>query len=527
VWADLLTRWAAPQTTVKRLLISGIPHESQHVFPRLIDVQKAQDSALSRNRNVLPTGFAKVDELYQCGNVVWIPDDRELIIRLLVVAHAARGGHRGVQSTRAVLRERFAWTSMDQDVKDFVSQCLHCQWVSASNPSDSRPLRQQIHGTRMNEVIHFDFLFVGLSSQSAYVMIIKEDISGYVWLIPCTEPTAAVAVDALSNWFSTFGVAPVWVSDQGSHFRNKVVDGLRNTLHTRHRFTHPYCAWSNGTVERVCRELLRLLRVLFSEHPGKSVSDWPQFIRWCQLILNGTHRASIGTTPMKAFIGKDDSPLDAIFTNVNHANEAVPLQEIRERHKKLISDSVLALDELHKTVIYKRTSQREAQIKAHNARTNVTDPQFAVGDFVMVAVALAKSKERTIPKLAVRWKGPCRIIRVVSNTTYEIENIVNGSHETLHYAQLRIYSDDALHVTELLTAAISSNEARLKEYKIQNLLALRASRERWEVQVKWTGYQTPTWEPVETIRADVPEMFAIFLNRLPRRQRSQLEKSLS
>jgi Integrase core domain len=379
----------------------------------------------------------------------------------------------------------------------------------------------------MNEIIHFDFLFVGLSSTSAYVMIIKEDISGYVWLIPCAEPTAAIAVDALSNWFSTFGVAPVWVSDQGSHFRNKVVDGLRNNLHTRHRFTHPYCAWSNGTVDRVCRELLRLLRVLYSEHPGKSVSDWPHFIRLCQLILNGTHRASLGTTPMKAFICKDDSPLDAIFTNVDHAFEALPLEEVREREKQLIADSVQALGDLHKTVVDKRTSQREANIKSHIAKTNVTDPQFAVGDFVLVAVALAKSKEMSIPKLAVRWKGPCRIIRVVSNTTYEIENLVTGTHETLHYAQLRSYSDDALHVTELLTAAISSNEARLKEYKIQKLLALRTLHKRWEIQVKWTGYQTPTWEPVETIRADAPEMFAMFLNRLPRRQRSQFEKSFS
>jgi hypothetical protein len=129
---------------------------------------------------------------------------------------------------------------MDQVIKEFVSQCLHCQWASASNPSDSRPHCQQIHGTRMNEVIHFDFLFVGLSSTSAYFMIIKEDISECKWLIPYAEPTAAIAVDALRNWFSTFRVTPVWVSDQGSHIRNKVVDGLRDTLHTRHRFTHPY-----------------------------------------------------------------------------------------------------------------------------------------------------------------------------------------------------------------------------------------------------------------------------------------------
>jgi Integrase zinc binding domain len=121
VWADLLTRWAAPQAAVIRLLISGIIHESQYVFPRLLYIQKAQDSALARNRNILPAGFAKIDKVFQCGNIVWIPNNWELIIRLLVVAHASRGGHRGVQSTRAAFCERFAWTGMNQDVKEFVS----------------------------------------------------------------------------------------------------------------------------------------------------------------------------------------------------------------------------------------------------------------------------------------------------------------------------------------------------------------------------------------------------------------------
>jgi hypothetical protein len=67
----------------------------------------------------------------------------------------------------------------------------------------------------------------------------------------------------------------------------------------------------------------------------------------------------------------------------------------------------------------------------------------------------------------------------------------------------------------------------VSEYKVHKLLALRHLHKRWKFQVNWTGYQTLTLDPVETIRADVPEMFAMFMNRLPRRQCSQFEKSFS
>jgi hypothetical protein len=300
--------------------------------------------------------------------------------------------------------------------------------------------------------------------------IIKEALPGYVWLVPYLEPTAEIVVDALGNWFSTFGISRVWVSDQGSHFRNKIVDGLRRILQAKHRFTHLYCAWSNGTVERVSRELLRLLRVLFSEHPRESTSGWPQFIRMCQLILNGTYRRSIGTIPMKTVICKDDLHLMKFSRDEVADVKVVTLHELREWHRKIISESIRALDELHTTVVEKRKAERLANSKAHNTRTKVVDVQFAIGDFVLVGVADSVSRPRHVPKLAVRWQGPCRVVRLDSNTIYEIENLVDGPSDVFHYSQIRIYSDDSLHVSELLTTEIASSEQRMKEYKIEKLL---------------------------------------------------------
>jgi hypothetical protein len=276
-----LTRWGAlsADLSVKRLLVSGvIDDRSIDIFPRSDDIARAQAAAISKKFNV-PNGFTISNALYRRSDVLWIPEDRELILRLLVAAHAGRGGHRGQTATGEVLKQRSYWDGLDRYVRTFVQECLYCQWSSYSK--EARPLRSQVHGTRMNQAIYFDFLYVGLTDSIGYILIIKVDVSGYIWLVPCSEPTADVVVDALTNWFATFGVAEVWVSDQGPHFRNQVVDQLRQTLRVKHRFTHPYCTWSNGSVERVCREVLRLLRALYSEELGRSTNEWPKLIRPC------------------------------------------------------------------------------------------------------------------------------------------------------------------------------------------------------------------------------------------------------
>jgi hypothetical protein len=390
--------------------------------------------------------------------------------------------------------------------------------------TESRPLRSQIHGTRINQVIHFDFLFVGLTDSSNYILIIKEDITGYVWLIHCDEPTAQVVANALEDWFSIFGVAEVWISDQGSHFRNQVLDRIREKLRVKHRFTHPYCAWSNGTIERVCRDVLRLLRALYSEQPGTSVNDWPKLIKLCQLTLNGTFRASLGTTPMRAFIGSSDSTFDAIFSGQNSL-ETVSLDEVQRRHKDLVRSSIEALDLMHIRLAEKRSVERAGRIKAHNERTNVLEPQFVVGDFVLVAADVTGMK--FLQNLAVRWKGPCRIIRMVSETTYEVEDLVHGKREVLHYAHLRRYCDHTLNVTELLKEAIACNEAMLKEFRVEKVLRLKRTKDGiWQVFVQWAGYKDPTWEPAESMRADLPRLLnAFLLTEVPLKTRVSFERT--
>ena len=71
-----------------------------------------------------------------------------------------------------------------------------------------------------------------------------------------------MVVHALVDWYQRFGVAETHVSDKGSHFKNKVVAELNDILKTKHHYTTAYSSKSNGTVERVNREIVTVLRSL-------------------------------------------------------------------------------------------------------------------------------------------------------------------------------------------------------------------------------------------------------------------------
>jgi hypothetical protein len=67
-----------------------------------------------------------------------------------------------------------------------------------------RPLGTQLLATKPNEILHFDFPYIGLSrdGKHQYLLLLKDDLSGYLWLVPCRMADAAATVDALMRWFA-------------------------------------------------------------------------------------------------------------------------------------------------------------------------------------------------------------------------------------------------------------------------------------------------------------------------------------
>ncbi len=157
------------------------------------------------------------------------------------------------------------------------------------------------------------------STGNNYVLGLKDDLSGYVWLMMAIKCESMIVSTAIQNWICTFTVVDFWVSDQGSHFKNQFVHELSTKLKINHHFVVAYSPWANGTVERVVREIRRAATALLSEfrlapHDGESI------IRLIQRIINespvkrlGKNEDGTRSSPLQVMTGLRPSRNDFTF----------------------------------------------------------------------------------------------------------------------------------------------------------------------------------------------------------------------
>lgn len=172
---------------------------------------------------------------------------------------------------------------MKNDIAVFCKTCLHFL-ATTGGKCITCPMGHGLHGHNLNEIIHFDLLFMGKSdSGQVFILILKGGTSGFVWPEPCTAFDSGTAVRPLVIWFSLFEIRLMWISDGCSHFKNKVMDALNHRLHAHHQFTTPCRLPSSSTVETVCEEVLWSVSHCFWNSVHKKVSGL-QFFRWCKVF---------------------------------------------------------------------------------------------------------------------------------------------------------------------------------------------------------------------------------------------------
>ncbi|ETW00892.1 hypothetical protein H310_06555, partial [Aphanomyces invadans] len=77
-----------------------------------------------------------------------------------------------------------------------------------------RPLGSALHAECPNELIHVDWLSLPKSDEGLkHVLVVKDDLSGFVRLFPSRTADATATAAALMDWFTTFGIVTTWVSD--------------------------------------------------------------------------------------------------------------------------------------------------------------------------------------------------------------------------------------------------------------------------------------------------------------------------
>ena len=469
-------------------------------WPSVEDIQTAQDQEFKDR----PAGMTRGEQnLWMDGDRVWIPPNaHELMVRLMIIAHNGHMGHRGHATTKNVINTIFVSRGLDAKLKIFLDACLLCPHVKGGRVIP-RPWSSGIQTNVPNLYLHMDYLFIGDSVDgNRYILVLKDAASHFVHLVSCQTANAETTAHAIMEWCALHGTPKYMVSDQGTHFKNETLEIMSALMKVEQQFIVAYSPWKNGTVERVNRDVLQLLRVMLLEF-GWNHNQWPALIELITHNMNHSQVASLANhAPIEVFTSrKPDNPLQTIVDPDGKCREVVYTNTINER----LQEARESLTAIHKAV--ENVNVRQQLLNMEQQRV-AQETNFDIGDYVL----RSRVDDKTVPdKLDVTWVGPYMVVEAHARQSFTVQQLITKKKRRVHASRLKFYHDASLNISEKWLGHVSRQNEPLT---IEELKDIRWNREvkDYQVFVKWDGLDEVenSWEPMKKLFKDIPKMLETY-----------------
>lgn len=247
----------------------------------------------------------------------FVPDSVRTAV--LEWAHTSRFAcHPGTTRTLSLLRHRFWWPTMDQDVRQFVKACPVCARSKSSHQPPAGLLRPLPIPGRPWSHIAIDFV-TGLPPSQGHtaVLSIIDRFSKAAHFVALPKlPSARETTDLLvTHVFRLHGIPQDIVSDRGPQFTSQVWKAFCTALGATVSLSSGFHPQTNGQVERLNQELEEALRCVTSAEP----TAWSTHLAWIEYAHNTLVSLASGLSPFEASLGYQPPLLPS-----EHADLAVP-----------------------------------------------------------------------------------------------------------------------------------------------------------------------------------------------------------
>lgn len=420
---------------------------------------------------------------------LWIPFYEPLRTRLIQLTHdSTLTGHPGHSSTRDLLSRVYAWPGMSDDVRRFVGNCSTC--------GKSKFWREQKRGLlkplpipeRAWQELAMDFIVELPNSEGCTIIMgITDRLSKSKILIPLKSArTTDVARAFMSHVFSHHGLPQAITSDRGSQFVGLFWKEVCRQLNISRRLSTAYHPETDGAQERSNQEIETYLR----SFTAYLQDDWVALLPQAQVALNNRTSATTGLSPFYFTHGYHLNPID-------HQDVPKPGSDISPAtagHNWLLKHRDATSFAQASMALAQETQERHAN------RGRQAAESFRVGDQVYLRL---KNVRTLRPSKKLDWIAlPYEVQKLIGTRAVKL-NTPRGIHPVFNVDLIRRARDDPLPsqvVSDSEPPEIAANEADDDniegEYKVSEILSHRKIRNRFELLVQWTGYATPTWEPL-------------------------------
>ena len=204
--------------------------------------------------------------------------------------------HPGIRASVKLITERFVWSHVNRDVRQWTRACLQCQRVKVTRHTRS-PLGKFPDPAARFHHVHVDLVGPLPPSQGyVYLLTCVDRFTRWPQAIPMPRPTSEEAAKAfLTGWVSQFGCPAMVTTDRGSHFEGAFANML-NTFGCRHIKTTAYHPEANGLVERFHRQLKAALR-------ARDNPSWSETLPLVLLSLRSTVKEVLQAAPAELVYG--------------------------------------------------------------------------------------------------------------------------------------------------------------------------------------------------------------------------------
>ncbi|KAM6105710.1 LOW QUALITY PROTEIN: gypsy retrotransposon integrase-like protein 1 [Pterocles gutturalis] len=200
----------------------------------------------------------------------------------------AAGAHHGISRTLTLVETNYYWTSVTNDVKQWVYACQHCQ--VAKNTTSTSPKPHPIKAEDPWTAVTIDLMGLNVTNRSHKYIIIMRDLFTRWADLPLHDASAAEIAKAIINVFFLYGPPQKMPIDQGKEFVYQINEELFALFGMKQIvLSYPQ---TDDVNERTCKTIT-FLNKYCTDHPN----DWDEHLSAIAYAFNLTNLEPHENTP--------------------------------------------------------------------------------------------------------------------------------------------------------------------------------------------------------------------------------------